>query len=150
MNGKKYDCAKKQYKNRYCWNPQKPLAPFPSVREYLSNTPASKHQHGNSKYYGREYFHPSGKKGKICGAIIVASTATSRVSGMPRRGKSVNVYPPGPKTIKFVWYVIGVIKLQPAAAIMVKTNGYGLTSKPCAALITMGNMMTAAPKFVIS
>lgn len=37
--------------------------------------------------------------------------------------KSLNLYPPGAHTMVLVWYPIGVMKLDDAAIITVKTNG---------------------------
>jgi len=71
------------------------------------------------------------------------------VRGKPILKKSLKEYPPGPKTIRFVWYPIGVIKLAAAPKQTTKING--ATSYPivCDTEREIGNIIATAALFVM-
>ena len=80
--------------------------------------------------------------------MFVMNTVT--FIGSPSFTKSVNLYPPGPYTIVFVSFPIGVAKHDDMLIISAITNVSGLAFKIWAVSIAIGISTAAAVAFEIS
>ena len=69
---------------------------------------------------------------------------------IPNRRKSLNLYPPGPHTIKCVWYPIGDMNPAVLATSTVIANGLKLTLIPSASPTAIGYIKAAAALLLIN
>ena len=75
---------------------------------------------------------------------MVARIQKIKFNGSPVLIKSENRYLPGPNTMRFVWYPIGVMKQVDAPQQMANINGLGSILNSCAAIMAMEVNMIAA------
>ena len=81
------------------------------------------------------------------GINIIATIQNIIVNGNPSNTKSLNLYCPGAKTIIFVWYPMGVIKLAEAPKQIAIKNGSWLTPILTDNAIAIGGSTTATAAF---